>query len=489
MIWGRPLQESAASTGLAPILLLAGLALIASLAFASTAFAAPTLSAKTEAVSNVSYTTAHVTGHVSTPGTSNAFFQNEVSFQYSTDKVNWTTGATTYFQLSAEERFVEGNLTGLKGATTYYVRIRIFAYPNEAVSSEPYLTFTTLPVEPPTISVVDDASEVFSRTAAVTGKVKRPANPDSGFNVTACRFEYVNDAQFTATGFQGATSLGCEFFHTITAPGEEEEVGAELEGLTPSTAYHLRLVAENSSPTSGSKEANPFTTDAKVTAKPSVLVTNDATEVDKRFARASGEIERPAGADPALDTQCRFEYISDEQFTENLGKSLPGFEGAGQTPCAQSPIDSPDGNAVRVPVTAELGLTPNTTYHLRLTAENGAGSESKAAANTFKTPAIVHPELTVNSVSAVAYTKARVTFTVGPGNQGAYATLSYSVAGTNEWFGDAPTGGFVGINPGQPPSAAHRRTRPVRKPVPNPARRRRRHLFSAGAGPQTGYQI
>ena len=424
------------------LLAVLALALTVLAATAAAASAAPTLGAKTDAVSDVSYTSAHVTGHVSTPGPLNEFFENEVRFQYSTDQVNWTTSTTKYFRLAADEKFVEGDLTGLKGDTTYYARITITAYPNEAVSSAPYPSFTTSSVEPPTISVIDDASDVFSRTATVTGKIKRPANPDPAFDVTACRFEYVTDVDFAANGFQGASSQGCEFFNPITAPGEEGEVNAGLEGLTPGTTYHLRLVAENSAPVSGTKEASPFTTNAKVTAKPPVLAANDATDVDKRFARASGEIERPAGADPALDTECRFEYLSDEQFTENIGNSLPGFEAAAQTPCAQNPVDSPDGTAVRIPVSAELGgLTPDTTYHLRLTAENNAGTESKEAAKTFKTPAIVHPELTVKSVTDVSHTRARVTFTVGPGNQGAYMTLSYSVAGTNEWFGDAPNNG------------------------------------------------
>ncbi len=461
-------------------------------ALSSAASAAPTLAAKTDTVSNASYTSAHVTGHVSTPGPLNGFFENEVRFQYSTDQVNWTTSTTKYFRLAADEKFVEGDLTGLKGDTTYYARITITAFPDTAASPAPYLSFTTLPVEPPTISVIDDASEVFSRTAAATGKVKRPANPDPGFDVTACRFEYVTDADFASTGFQGASSQGCEFFNPITAPGEEVEVGAELEGLTPGTTYHLRLAAENAAPDSGTKEASPFTTNSKVTAKPPVFAANDATDVDKRFARASGEIERPAGADPALDTECRFEYVTDEQFTENIGNSLPGFEGAAQSPCAQNPVDSPNGSAVRIPVSAELqGLTPDTTYHLRLTAENGAGAETKAATNTFKTPAIVHPQLTVNSVTDVSYTRARVTFTVGPGNQGAYATLSYSVAGTNEWFGDAPNNGIIGINVGEAPRQFTIELGPSGFAYQMPPEEGGGNFFQPGPGlrPGTKYQV
>ena len=52
----------------------------------------------------------------------------------------------------------------------------------------------------------------------VVGKVKRPANADPAFNVTACRFEYVTDAQFNATGFQGAAIQECELLNPLTTP-------------------------------------------------------------------------------------------------------------------------------------------------------------------------------------------------------------------------------------------------------------------------------
>jgi hypothetical protein len=404
----------------ATALLILALVLIAFAATAASASAAPTLGAKTEAVSNVSYTSAHITGHVSTPGPLNAFFENEVRFQYSTDKVNWTTGSTTYFRLSAEERFVEGDITGLKAATTYYARISIAAYPNEAASSAPYLSFTTLPVEAPTISLIDDASEVFSMTAAVAGKVKRPANSDPAFNVTACRFEYVTDAQFTATGFQGAGSQECELFNPIKAPGEEEEVSAELEGLTPSTTYHLRLAAENAAPVAGTKEAaHTFTTAAKV-AKPIIIAANDATELKinggNASAKFSGEVQRPLGDDLALNVTCRFEYVTDAQF--NANPAAERFSGASEAPCAQNPITKASANGEgKLPVSAEVfgyeHFKTATTYHLRLVAENSGGVAVKEVADTFTTLPARFPVFTVNPATA-GYTTAEVSGTVNP---------------------------------------------------------------------------
>ena len=237
---------------------------------------------------------------------------------------------------------MEADITGLKGGTTYYVRLTIFAYPNEAVSSAPYLTFTTLPVEPPTISLVNDASEVFSRTATVAGKVKRPANPDPAFNVTACRFEYVTDAQFTATGFQGAASRGCEFFNPITAPGEEEEVGAELEGLTP--VHHLPPASRRRKRRAGQRHQRSrphlhHRSTGRQTGRSSR--SNDARsqralrrEIQRRSRTARRRRPRPRRQLPL-----RIHHRREVQ--RKRSHSQPGFEGAAVAPCrGENPIES-----------------------------------------------------------------------------------------------------------------------------------------------------
>jgi hypothetical protein len=428
------------------------LVLTAFAATAASASAAPTLGAKMEGVSNVSYTSAHVTGHVSTPGSANAFFGTTVTFQYSTDQVHWTPGPVENFTLSAEERFVQGDITGLKGGTTYYVRISVFTYPNEAFSPAPYLSFTTLPVEPPTVSLINDASEVFSRSATATGKVKRPANSESAFNVTACRFEYVTDAQFTATNFQGAATQGCEFFTAITAPGGEEEVSAELQGLSPSTTYHLRLAAENAAPTATTKEATHTFTTSPLPAKPSIVSIEDAVVLPPFNAKFKGVIERPAGGDPALNVTCRFEYITDAKFKENEAHSLPGFEGATQERCiAPNPLENPIETAGPTTVTAEpTVLVPSTTYHLRLVAENFGGTTSKEAAHTFTSVPAEKPIITINPVVSGAYTTAKVSGTLEapPGHTGRgleFVLLEISTDGVH-W--EAAVGGIEGSQVG-----------------------------------------
>src|ERR1700761_6130655 len=85
------------------------------------------------------------------------------------------------------------------------------------------------------------------------------------------------------------------------------------------------------------------------------------TEVSYVTAHVEGTVD--PGGEP---TTWRFQYVTEAQFQENLANSLPPFEGAatgleGSTETAE-------------PLSGDLtGLAANTTYHLRLFAENISG--------------------------------------------------------------------------------------------------------------------
>ena len=399
-------------------------------------------------ITNVSYGSAHITGKVTASGFTSW------NFEYSTNETTWSAGPSEFIYVpgGSGEVPIKGDLSGLKGSTRYFIRLAV----NGAPTASPYPEFTTLAVEPPTVLATNNPSPIFSTAATATGKVKRPANADPAFDVK-CRFEYVTDAQFSGSGFQNAAQAPCEQ-NPITATkvdsGGELEVSAELGGLNPalapSTTYHLRLAAENAGGTVTKDAASTFNTAPPVT-KPTVIAANNATEINKRTAQVSGEVERPAGADRALNVSCRFEYITEAQFTGNP----PGeeFAGASQTPCTEGLSGSPPNfPAVSAAVKAELnGLAPNTTYHLRLAAENGGGTNTKVAAETFKTVAVIPASVTVDSITGVGYQKAFITATADPGNQGFNAEIEYALAGTNEWFGALNGGGIGGAGPGSPP--------------------------------------
>ena len=398
-------------------------------------------------ITKVSYGSAQINAKVSASDLFTTW-----SFEYSTDETTWSPGPVDFILGGNGDVPVKGELTGLKGSTRYFVRLAVNGATADP-TAPPYPEFTTLAVEPPMALAADSPSPIYSTSAVTTGKVKRPANADPAFDVN-CRFEYVSDAEFAATEFQSAARAPC-LENPITPAkvdaGGEMDVSAELGGsnpaLVPGTTYHLRLVAENAGGAASKDAASTFTA-APPVAKPTVIAVDDATNVDKRIAHVSGEVERPAGADLALDVSCRFEYITDAQYAGNP----PGeeFAGASQTSCSERVTSSAPGwPAVKAAVQADLGgLEPNTVYHLRLTAENGGGTDAKVATDTFKTVAIIPASITVDAIGNLGYQKALVTATADPGNQGAYYTVEYAIAGTEGWSGFEL---LDGIPPGDPP--------------------------------------
>ncbi len=482
--------------------------LLAVLALAIAAFAvtaAPALAAPptvtTPVISKVSYASAEVTGKVTTDG-SGAFGGTAYAIQYSTDGINWTTAKQANLA-GAGTKAVEATLEGLKGPTTYFVRIAaenfVLGGPvTESTSPEPNPSFTTLAVDPPAILNVENASDVAYTTATATGEITRPANPDPAFDAS-CNFQYITPADFavqrnevqeltvggeggtfrltfqgqttspvafdasaaalqaelealssipaggltvgaspgasapytiafegplgnanvpqlltggskltgseatpasiTATtitegrseGFEGATEAPCETANpgetpgTVTAPGNSK-VSAHLANLANNTTYHLRLVVSNASTTTDG-EAAPSTFKTLTVDPPSVKSVENASEVEYTQAQVKGVVERPNNADPAFDVECNFEYVSDAQFTQNEAESLPPFSGATPIVCEPNPVteaDTTPGTTKEVEATLP-GLLPSTTYHLRLSATNQGGSDSKAAAATFVT--------------------------------------------------------------------------------------------------------
>jgi hypothetical protein len=391
------------------------LAVLAALALSLVASLAITASASATrlgAITNVSYSSAVIGAKVTATG------YTLYNFEYSTNGgTTWSSGPTEAVYANNGDVPIEPTLGGLRGGTTYSIRLAVNGVPT-APSAPPYPEFTTLAVEPPMIVAINDASTVFSKSAAFTGKVKRPANSDPAFDISSCHFEIVPDAQFVTTGFHGATAEVCEPTTPYKTPNGETEVSANVTGLSPATTYHLRLAIENAAPGTVTKEAtHTFTTAAQV-AKPIILAANDATELKinggNASAKFSGEVQRPSGEDPALDVTCRFEFVTDAQFNANGPNEK--FAGAGEAPCAQNPITKTSGNAEgKLPVSAEVfgSVNPETTYHLRLVAENGSGVVVKEAADTFTTLPPRFPKFTVNPATP-GYITAEVSGTVNP---------------------------------------------------------------------------
>ena len=418
--------------------------------------AAPALAAPptvtTPVVSNVSYTTAHVTSEVDPAG---AFFVL-YHFEVSTDGTNWTPNAEGAF--FSEEK-LNADLTGLDDGTEYFVRL----VAGETTSPGPDPSFTTLTADPPTIPGAVEATDVFSTSATGTSKVNRPEHSDD----VECHFEYVTDEAFGATGFDGAivrpcdpNPIGSAGIATVTAklgctrPVLEDPASC----LEPATAYRLRVVAKNAGGEVTKEAASTFTTAAKVAA-PTVTATDDATGVTDHEATVGGEVQRPTGADPALDVECRFEFATQAEWEAN-SDAFP--EGGPSVPCAENPI-----TVVSAEVEAELtGLKPATTYHLRLTAQNGGGTDAKEATDTFTTLAAEVPIVTIDPVAGGTYTTAHlsgsVTYTAGHGSINILCpeistdNATWSCINIGERKNESPTGfDFEGTFTGLQPSTTY----------------------------------
>jgi hypothetical protein len=365
-------------------------------------------------VSGPSYASAHVSGEVDPEGEPTEWF-----FEVSTDGENWsgTNVSGGFFDdpKPTDPQNVEGELEGLKGGTTYKLRLSALNY-NECCdlvsTGAPYPEFTTLAVDPPAFAAADDASEVAYTTAMATGEVERPSgNANSAFDVN-CRFEYISDAQFdenianSAPGFENSASADCAQ-NPITAEGTKIPVSAELSGLSIGTTYHLRLHAENAGGVLNDEAPDTFTTlnpDA-----PSVTI-DPVTTFGATTAHFSGEIT-PGGTDPVFATDWEFKCSP---------LPCPGLTGH------LDPGTSPE--EVKFDV---KGLEPNTTYEVELLATNSGGQGSDGPVS-FTTDAVVPGVETVPAFALEGGTEALVAGRINPHNS---ATTYWIKYGTTEGYG------------------------------------------------------
>jgi len=201
----------------------------------------------------------------------------------------------------------------------------------------PVLTATTGPV-----------TAITDTTATVTGEV----NP-AGIALTACRFEYVTEAAFGASGFTDLSSGGeaqCEPpFGSIPATGQTP-VAAAVSGLTPGVVYRYRLLATNATEES---TGSPLAT-------PQIVVSESASTVSADSATLGAELN-PSG----FLTHYRFEYLTQAAYEQNgnsfLGPNIPALVPIpdGLIPAGESPV------AVAQPI---AGLAPATVYRYRIAA-------------------------------------------------------------------------------------------------------------------------
>jgi hypothetical protein len=207
---------------------------------------------------------------------------------------------------------------------------------------------------------VSAASGVTPISATLNGKIF-----PGGVALTDCHFEYVTESAFLQSGFSDLSSGG-QAPCSPPVPGDLEEhaVSALISGLAPNTDYRFRLVAANARGSAKTQEAG-FVTTGPTSAETTGSPVRSATT-----ARLEGRVN-PRN----VPTQYFFEY----------GSAGP----CGTSPCqATAPKSAGAGGLIRLVSETLSGLTPGTTYHYRLVADNGTpGSPSFGGDMTLTTRA------------------------------------------------------------------------------------------------------
>jgi hypothetical protein len=228
-----------------------------------------------------------------------------------------------------------------------------------------------------------------TEVAYTTAHLKGTVNPNGGPSTTSWHFQYSKDP----VGEGWSDGPGGELSGAEAEESSPLPVAVDLAGgtLQPNTTYFVRLLASNDG---GQNESGEEELTTEAVTPPTVSIPTSG-EVAYTTAKASGEVTA-GNADPAFNSPCHFDYVTDEHFTAE------GFENPSQASCDVEPT-----GAGATPVSAELtGLAPATTYHLRLVATNAGGTSSEPAAGTFTTLAVAKPTVENLQVSNITSSSA-----------------------------------------------------------------------------------
>jgi hypothetical protein len=426
-----------------PLALAFVFAFLTSLLFASAASAAAP-AVTIEAASQVGFSTAKAKGSVN-PEDKEASYRFEYVSQAHFEAEGFANAAQAGNGSLAENAGatpVTATLEGLNANTTYH--LRLVAENADGSDEAAASTFATQIATAPSLAL-NPASAVKFTAAHISATV----DPNGGnVNPIGGAVPIKWELQYSATPGLG-WSLGAEgtFTGAEAESSNAEEVKADLTGLQNDTEYKTRLVVSYAGETAVSSEGS-FETD-EVTAP--AAVADDASLVTGTTAHFSGHVT-PGNADPAFDSACRFEYVTDAEF------QLHGFGAAKTIDCAPNPVKG----ASAVEVTADPSeLEPHTTYRLRLWAQSQGGTSTDDATNTFLTETTA-PVIGATVAHEVTTTTATLSAQVNP--RGAASTYHFEYLTLEEFedagesFGGAastPESASVGSdNQGHPASAA-----------------------------------
>jgi phospholipase C len=303
---------------------------------------------------------------------------------------------------------VSAQVTGLSAKTVYHFRIMAASPGGSGLGGDQ--TLATLSAAP--VVETGSASTVKQTSATLNATV----NPNGG-SVSDCHFDY-------GTSISYGSSVPCS-----SLPGggtSPVAVSAALTSLSPSTAYHFRIVATSPGGTSVDADRT-FTTLANqpaVSTKPASAVTQTSATFNATVNPNGGEV-----------SDCHFEYGAGESY----GSSVP---------CSSLPGS---GNAEVAVSAAVTGLTPNTAYRFRIVATNPGGTSTDGA-QTFRTLPNP-PAVETTTAASVAQMTASVTASVNP-NGGEVSDCHFEYGTSTAYGSSAPCSSSPGSGSSPVPVSA-----------------------------------
>jgi hypothetical protein len=301
--------------------------------------------------------------------------------------------------------------TGLAVGTTYH--FRLLATDAQGTGQGQDQTLTTSPAVDLTIGAADP---VDATSATLNGHVDSTGSGD----ITACHFDYTDDASFQDSGFSGAQTQPCT---PATPISVASDVSAAITGLAAGTTYHARLVATDT-------DGTTVTADQAFTTSPAVDLTIGAADpVGATSATLHGHVDSTGGGDI---TACHFDYTDDASFQDS------GFSGAQTQPCTPAtPISAPTDVSAAI-----TGLAADTTYHTRLVATDTDGT-TVTTDQAFTTLAL--PRIRATAATNLTTTEADLTATINP--EGLDSTYHFEY-GTTTAYGTSVPLSDTGIGSG-----------------------------------------
>ncbi len=313
-------------------------------------------------VTNVGHESATLTGEI-TPDGGNV---TECKFEFGTDTSYGTVVPCKEALPYSEPKTVTAEISGLTRETTYHYRL--VAANAIAANQGQDQTFTPHGVLGLT---TEKASELTPNGATLN------ASFDPNHEATKYHFEWGLDTSYGTETPVAEVPASASGKMTVSAP---------LAGLGGYTAYHFRVVAENSLGVSYGNDLVVRT----APPEPPEVSGSSASAVTDATAQLSAKVNPNLG-----ETVYRFQYGTDSSY----GSVTPTSEPIG------------DDQALHPVATPIADLQPDTTYHFRIVATNFGGTTA-GPDMTFRTAG--PPVVGEASVSAITRSGATLSATIRP---------------------------------------------------------------------------